>query len=104
MEADEPPTKAYGDSGCLTVQLPRPYKFDNNLASVAQRARRKAVMAAEYVLRANGTVPDCINLDTPRIFYRVPVSRCAAAVPGWPGRACKPRAVGRLLPGDWGAG
>lgn len=79
VEADEPPTKLYGDAGCLTVQLPRPYKFDNNLASVAQRARRKAVKAAEYVLHANGTIPDCINLDTPRIFYRVPVSRCAAA-------------------------
>lgn len=102
VEADEPPTKVYGDAGCLTVQLPRPYKFDNNLASVAQRARRKAVKAAEYVLRANGTVPDCINLDTPRIFYRVPVSRWAAAAPGRPRQPLQARVRG--MPGSLHAG
>lgn len=73
MERDEPPTAVYGDRGCLTIDLPRPHKFDNNLATIAKRARARAVKAAEQALLTNGALPECINLDTPRIFYRIPV-------------------------------
>ena len=50
---------------------------------MAQRARRAAVFVAETQLKANGTVPGCVNLDTGHIFFRVPVVTCVVGVGEW---------------------
>jgi hypothetical protein len=72
LERNDPATMLYGNDTCLAVALPVPVP---HLQTVAQRARRAAVEAAEEWLKTNGTVPTCINLDTGHLFFRVPVSR-----------------------------
>ena len=64
-----PPSRLYGHGGeCHAIPLPEP---GPNLHAIAVHARRNAVAAAEAYRQANGTLPACINLDTPNTLLRI---------------------------------
>ena len=64
-----PPSRLYGHGGdCFSIGLPQP---GTSLHAVAVRTRRAVLGRAEAYLRANGSLPACIHLDTSNTMLRV---------------------------------